>query len=37
VDGGNFTMEYVLLNPTAANARLQFFNTLGQALPVVFR
>ena len=37
VDGGNYTTEFLLLNGSAATARLQFFNTEGQPLAVSFR
>ena len=36
-DGVNYTTEFLLLNATAASARLQFFNTAGQPLPVSVR
>jgi hypothetical protein len=36
-DGVNYTTEFLLLNPAPASARLQFFNTAGQPLPVSFR
>jgi hypothetical protein len=37
VDGGNFSTEYVILNPAAANARLQFFDVMGRPLPIIVR
>jgi hypothetical protein len=37
VDGENYTTEFLLLNATSTSARLQFFNTAGQPLPVPVR
>ncbi|MBI4472029.1 MAG: hypothetical protein HY646_05135 [Acidobacteria bacterium] len=37
VDGGNFATEYLLVNTGPASARLQFFTTTGQPLPVALR
>ncbi len=34
VDGGNYSMEYLLLSTTSIAARLQFFNSAGEALPL---
>jgi hypothetical protein len=34
VDGGNFTTEFLMLNPNTSAARLQFFDTSGQPLSI---